>query len=463
MNNINKLAINGGEKVSNNLESLRAMWPPVEENMDYLSKFFKERNFVSNGNKEMMELERHFCDYLDCKYFSFFASGASALHAALLACDVSYGDEVIVPSYTFSAPAFAVLRVGAIPIFADVDVDSYNIDVDDVVKLLKKFKKIKAIIAVHMNGYPAEVKKLREIADQYNVKLIEDVAQAFGASIDGKYTGTYGHIGCFSFMPSKQLASCGELGGICTDDVDILNKANSVKTYGQKVVENDPKFYYNSFSYGYNYKASPINCVFLKPQLENFKKNISVIQNNAERINKYVENNLPFLVPQRRDEGFSHVYHFCRYRCDASRFNIDNGLFREAMMEIMGAEGTSLRLYQTHPVYKQEIFCKVFDDSNSNNYPWMFNPQYIEMYKENYSDKEHPNTLKVIDNSFAVGGFGAAPNYLFSNDIVDLYLKSFEKIKNNLDEVLKYCENKKGYVSPYEGIARLSDTKGEFR
>ena len=456
------LAINGGKKICENLEQLKKCWPPkVNGEKALIEKFINERNFISNMNKNIENIAEKMKRALNSKYFSFFSSGASALHAALIACDIGPGDEVIVPSYTFAAPAFAVLRVGAIPVFADVDLESYNIDERETVKLLKKFKKIKAIIAVHMNGYPANVKKLRQIADKYKIKLIEDVAQAYGGKIDGKMVGTYGHIGCFSFMAAKQLATCGELGGICSDDVNIINKANSVKTYGQKIIEDDSNFYYNTFSYGYNYKASPLNCLFLGLQLKNFDSNISIVKKNAKKLREYVYKNIPFLIPHKVDIGFEHVYHFCRFRCETSQFGIDSGLFREALMEIMEAEGLPLRLYQTHPTYKQEIFTQVFN--NKINYPWKFNSDYINMYRENYSDLNNPNTLKIIDSTFSIGGSGAAPNYLFNEEIVELYIQGFKKIKENLKEVIDYCKKKTFYVSPYLGIARLSDTKGEFK
>lgn len=131
-------------------------------------------------------------------------------------------------------------------------------------------------------------------------------------------------------------------------------------------------------------------------------------------------------------------------------------------MEIMNKEGLTLRNYQTHSVYKQEIFRKLFNEQESN-YPWAFNKEYIEMYKENYSDKEHKNTLDVIDSSFAIGGYGAAPNYFLNSEIIDLYIKGFEKLKENIDEVISYYNTKDDYKSPYEGIAKLSDTKGEFK
>lgn len=402
--------------------------------------------------------------FLDIKYFSFFDSGASSLHSALIGCDVSFGDEVIVPAWTFAAPAFQVLRVGAIPIFADVRKDTYNLDEKKVVELLKKFKNVKAIITVNMQGYPSNLKELRKIADKYNVKLIEDCAQAFGAKIDNKYVGTYADVGCFSFMPVKQLASCGELGGICTNNADIFNKANSVKTYAQKIIEGDPNFYYNSFTYGYNYKPSPLNCLFLKYQLNNFNETISKIQKNAAKITKYLDENVPFLIPPRVEKGYEHVYHLYRISCDTSELNISNtGKFRKLIMKILKEEGLTTRLYQTHPVYKQPIFQQVFRENKSKLYPWLFNEDFIKLYKENYSDDSHKQTLEVIDNTFAIGDTSSAPFYLMNDDVADLYVEGLNKINDNIEKIVEYCNNdKEEYISPYKEIPKLSDTKGAF-
>lgn len=174
------------KKVCDNINNFRSIWPPKVEDKEVLNEYLDSREFVSNKNDKIAEIEKDMSNFLHTKYFSFFDSGASAIHSALIACNVTYGDEVIVPSWTFAAPAFQVLRVGAIPIFADIKPDTYNIDENDVIELLNKFKKVKAIIAVHMQGYPCNLKKLRKIADDYNIKLIEDCAQAFGAKIDDK-------------------------------------------------------------------------------------------------------------------------------------------------------------------------------------------------------------------------------------------------------------------------------------
>lgn len=451
------------QKVCENVEKLKTVWPPRVEDINQLNEFITSRKFVSNNNEEIMEIEKDFEKFLNIRYFSFFDSGAAALHSALIACGVTYGDEVIVPSWTFAAPAFQVLRTGAIPVFAEIKKDTYNIDEEDVIKLLNTFKKVKCIIAVNMQGYPSNLKRLREIADKFNVKLIEDCAQSFGAKVDGKYVGTYGHIGCFSFMPVKQLASCGELGGICTEDVELINRANSVKTYAQKIIEGDSKFYYNYFTYGYNYKPSAINCLFIKPQLDNFKSTINVIQKNARKLTDYLNDNISFLKPPKIENGYEHVYHFYRIYCDTSKLNVKNtGKFRETIMKILQDEGLTTRIYQTHPVYRQLVFQELFD--NSDTYPWAFNKESIEKYKSNYLDVNHKNTLEVIDNSFVIGGTSSAPYYFLNEEIIDLYIKAFEKIKNNIDLIVKYCnQNDIEYISPYTGIAKLSDTKGEFK
>ena len=450
-------------KICNNINNYRSIWPPKVENQTILEQYLESRNFVSNNNNKISEIENNMCNFLNTKYFSFFDSGASALHSALIACDISYGDEVIVPAWTFAAPAFQVLRVGAIPIFADVKQDTYNIDENNVIELLNKFKKVKAIIAVHMQGYPCNLKKLRKIADKYNIKLIEDCAQAFGAKIENNYVGTYGDIGCFSFMPVKQLASCGELGGICTNNVDLFNNANSVKTYAQKIIEGDTNFYYNSFTYGYNYKPSALNCLFLNYQLENYNNIIKKIQSNANKLTKFLSDNIGFLEPPKIEKGYEHVYHLYRISCNTFDLDIENtGKFREIIMSVLEKEGLTTRLYQTHPAYRQLIFQRLFNKSKNKLYPWLFNEQYIELYKENYSDNNHKQTLEVIDNTFAIGDTSSAPFYLMNDDIVNLYIEGFKKIKKNINQIIEYCKNDDSYCSPYNGIAKLSDTKGVF-
>ena len=135
------------------------------------------------------------------------------------------------------------------------------------------------------------------------------------------------------------------------------------------------------------------------------------------------------------------------------------GKFRETIMKVLKAEGLTTRLYQTHPVYKQLIFQKIFD---GEEYPWKFNKEYMDLYKENYSNYSHVQTLNVIDNTFAIGNKSSAPFYFMQDEVIDLYIQGFEKIKENINQIVEYFNDEEEYHSPYEGIARLSDTNGKF-
>lgn len=135
------------------------------------------------------------------------------------------------------------------------------------------------------------------------------------------------------------------------------------------------------------------------------------------------------------------------------------GKFREIIMKVLRAEGLTTRLYQTHPVYKQLIFQKIFD---GEEYPWKLNKEYMDLYKENYSNYSHVQTLNVIDNTFAIGNKSSAPFYFMQDEVIDLYIQGFEKIKENINQIVEYCNDEEEYHSPYEEIARLSDTNGKF-
>ena len=158
------------------------------------------------------------------------------------------------------------------------------------------------------------------------------------------------------------------------------------------------------------------------------------IQKNAEKITRFLTENADFLIPPKVENGFEHVYHLYRISCNTSNLNIRNtGRFRETIMKVLEKEGLTTRLYQTHPVYKQAIFQQIF---SNKLYPWLFNEDYIKLYKENYSDYSHIQTLDVIDNTFAIGDISAAPFYLMNDEVVDLYIKGFKKVIENIDRII---------------------------
>ncbi len=187
----------------------------------------------SNGfilGAEVLELEKELAAYCRTDFAIGCASGTDALLLALMAYDIGAGDEVITTPYSFFATASSVTRLGAKPVFVDIDPKTYNLDVAQVAA--KITEKTKAIQPVHLFGQCAEMNSLREIADQYNVPLVEDAAQAIGAEEAGERAGAMGAIGCFSFYPSKNLGAMGDAGFLTTNDTALAQKLFALRVHG---------------------------------------------------------------------------------------------------------------------------------------------------------------------------------------------------------------------------------------
>ena len=190
---------------------------------------------------EIDRFERTLAEYSQASHAIACASGSEALLMALMALNIQPGDEVIVPSFTFFATASAVVRLGATPVFADIQSETFNIDPEDVAR--KITPKTRAIIAVHLFGQAADMEALCELADKHHVTLIEDVAQAIGAeaSFHGRNqrVGSMGKIGCFSFYPTKNLGTMGDGGALTTCDDELADKLRLIRVHGMR-----PRYYH---------------------------------------------------------------------------------------------------------------------------------------------------------------------------------------------------------------------------
>ena len=187
----------------------------------------------SNGfilGPEVQALEKELADYCQTKYAIGCASGTDALLLALMALDVSPGDEVITTPYSFFATVSAVTRLGAKPVFVDIDPKTYNLDVSQIEE--KITEKTKAIQPVHLYGQCADMEGLQKISEKYGVPLVEDAAQAIGAEENGKRAGAMSEIGCFSFYPSKNLGGMGDAGFMTTDDEALAKKLFALRVHG---------------------------------------------------------------------------------------------------------------------------------------------------------------------------------------------------------------------------------------
>jgi perosamine synthetase len=233
-----------------------------ENDIKKLTNVIKRGSYWAVG-PEIEEFEENLASYLDKKYVVTFNSGTSALHAALLAYNIT-GGEVIVPSLSFISTANCVILAGSKPVFAEIEEDTLGLDPEDVKEKINK--NTKAIIPMHYGGKVCNhIEELVEIADNNNLILIEDAAESFGAKSDNKFAGTFGEAGMFSFCQNK-IITTGEGGAICTEDADIFAKLKLIRSHG-RVDKEDIDFFSNIdeseyIEIGYNYRM-PAMCAAL--------------------------------------------------------------------------------------------------------------------------------------------------------------------------------------------------------
>ena len=225
-------------------------------------------------------------------------NGTSALHLALRSLNIGENDEVIIPSWTFIATAWAVSYVGAKIVFADVDEETWQIDPEDVKR--KITKRTKAIIGVHIYGQPFNINEIIKIANEYNLYLIEDTAQAHGAEYYNKKVGTFGIVNAFSFYPSKNLGSYGEAGAIATNNDEIANRIKILRNQGQKVR-------YEHVEIGYNMRMEGFQGAVLNVKLKYLDKWNERRREIAKRYLNEINN--PKIKFQKVVEGGKGVYH----------------------------------------------------------------------------------------------------------------------------------------------------------
>jgi len=252
------------------------------------------------------EFEKGISEYIGAKYSLVFNSGTSALHAALLAHGIGNDDEVIVPSFTFIATANAPFFVGAKPVFADIEEDTYGLDPEDVKE--KITKKTKAIIPVHYGGCPCLIRELRGIAKDNDLVLIEDAAEAFGAMVNGKKAGTFGDAAVLSFCQNKVITT-GEGGAIVTDSKEMCEKLKLIRSHGR--LENGDYFtspeYMDYVDLGYNFRMSNITAALGMAQLKKVNKIIKMRRKNAEYLTKKLSA-VDEIIPPSAKKGCFHVY-----------------------------------------------------------------------------------------------------------------------------------------------------------
>lgn len=239
------------------LLDLRAQYASIEDDVLAAVREVLESQRCIGGPK-VSELEEEIAAISDCRYAVGVSSGTDALLNSLMSLDIGAGDEVITTPFTFFATAGCVARTGATAVFVDIDAETYNIDpalIDSAVTA-----KTKAIIPVHLYGQTADMDPIIEIAEKYDLAVIEDAAQSIGSTYKGKKAGSMGTAGCFSFFPSKNLGAVGDGGMIVTNDQALYNRLNAMRNHG-----GEPKYYHKYV--GGNFRLDAIQAAVLLAKL----------------------------------------------------------------------------------------------------------------------------------------------------------------------------------------------------
>ncbi|MGA3083271.1 MAG: DegT/DnrJ/EryC1/StrS family aminotransferase [Thermodesulfobacteriota bacterium] len=230
-------------------------------------------NWISSQGKYLKEFEEKFAHYCGLNYGISTTSGTTALHLALAAVGVGPGDEVLIPTFTMAATAFAVCYCGATPVFIDSDSETFNIDLDRISFYLRTQEKrgklkVKAILPVHMYGHPVDMDPLLDMADHYSITVIEDAAEAHGAEYKGKKCGSFGALGCFSFYANK-IITTGEGGMVVTNNPRLAEKARRLKDLAHST---EKRFLHTAL--GFNYRMTNLQAGLGVAQLKKINNHI---------------------------------------------------------------------------------------------------------------------------------------------------------------------------------------------
>lgn len=284
--------------------------------------------------KELRLFEKEFAKYCNAKYCYGVSSGSTALEIALKAAGIKNGDEVICPTLTFTASAAAIVNIGAIPVFIDINKDTYNLDCQQFTK--KITEKTKAVIVVHLYGQISNMDAISKIAKKNKLKLIEDAAQAHGATYKNKKAGFWGDAACFSFYPSKNLGCFGDGGAIVTNNSEIAKNIALLRDHG-RVAKYDHKIV------GYNGRLDNLQAAILRIKLNYLdkwnKQRKQIAQYYSENLSRVY--NCPFTSPES-----NHVYHVYTLRHPK----------RDLIMNLLAKKGISSAIYYPIPLHLQPAY-----------------------------------------------------------------------------------------------------------
>ena len=314
--------------------NLKAQYIEIKDEIETgLAQTLSNCSFILGENVQAFEKE--VASYLGVKHTIGVASGTDALHLALLAAGIKAGDEVITTAFTFIATAEAIKYIGAKPIFVDIDPKTFNIDLEEIETAITS--KTSAIMPVHLFGQPVDIVAIKQLCEQHNLKLIEDCAQSFGASIKGKQTGSMGDAAGYSFFPSKNLGAFGDGGLVATNSDEIAAKVKQLRNHGS-----GERYYHDVI--GFNSRLDEIQAVVLRAKLKRID-NYNQARRDSAHLYSQLMADLPIITPFEDNIGV-HVYH--QYTLLSER--------RDEILKALQTQQIGCAVYYPVPLHQQNVF-----------------------------------------------------------------------------------------------------------
>jgi dTDP-4-amino-4,6-dideoxygalactose transaminase len=309
-----------------------------------LDEVFQNQQFIMGPKVQV--LEEAMAQYCRTRYAVGVASGSDALLLSLMALGIGTGDEVLLPPFTFFATAGSISRLGATPVFVDIDRETYNMDPSKIEE--KITARTKAIIPVHLFGQCADMDPFRKIAQEKNLFIVEDAAQALGAEYkpkvgsEGRRAGQIGDLGCFSFYPTKNLGAFGDAGMVVTDNPGLAEKVRLLRVHGSQ-----PKYFHKAI--GINSRLDTIQAAILLVKFKYLEKWTAERQKKAERYQELFENSLSsvkgFKLPTVQYQN-RHIFHQYVIRVPE----------RDRLKQFLAEEGIGTDIYYPVPLHLQECY-----------------------------------------------------------------------------------------------------------
>lgn len=362
------------------------------------------------GGPEVLAFEAAFAKKFKVKHAVSFNSATTALHGAIVALGIGPGDEVIVPPYTMAATATCVLMNGAVPIFADIDPDTFCISAESVKRSITS--RTKAIIAVNLLGQCPDFSKLLQIANEHKIPIIEDNAQSPGATWRGKLLGTVGDIGVFSLNIHKTIQT-GEGGVLVTDNPKYALRAQLCRNHGESIIEGMDNYDAGPI-FGSNYRMTEVVAAMARVQLSRLdfltRKRILL----AKHLTKALEK-IPGLAPHYTHKDNKNVYYRYAIKVDEEKA----GITRDELVDGMSAEGYKMSRGYVKPIYLMRLFQerKAF---NNTHFPFDYDGM-----TQNYSKGICPVAERLWEKEFT---FTDVCQYPYTNKDVDAFVGALKKV-----------------------------------